>query len=88
MTSILKNVCIDKLNDIVNEYNNTYHKTNKIKYVDVKWSTYVFFGIENNAKDHKVMVGDHVRISNYKNIFAKDYTSNWSEGVFVIKKCD
>ena len=36
MTSILKNVCIDKLNDIVNEYNNTYHKTNKIKYVDVK----------------------------------------------------
>ena len=60
MTSISKNVYIDKLDDIVDEYNNTYHTT--------------------------IKVGDHVRISKYKNIFAKGYMPNWSEEVFVIKK--
>ena len=86
MTSISKNVYIDKLDDIVNEYNNTYHRTIKMKPVDVKDNTYIDFKKEVNDKDPKFKVGDHVRISKYKNIFAKRYTPNWSEEVFVIKK--
>ena len=69
MTSILKNVYIDKLDDIVNEYNNTYHRTIKIKPVDVKDNTYIDFEKEVNDKDPKFKVGDQVRISKYKNIF-------------------
>ena len=86
MTLISKNVYIDQLDDIVNEYNNTYHRTIKIKPVDVKDNTYIGFKKEVNDKDPKFKVGDHVRISKYKNIFAKGYTPNWSEEVFVIKK--
>ena len=86
MTSISKNVYIDKLDDIVNEYNNTYHRTIKMKPIDVKDNTYIDFKKEVNDKDPKFKVGDHVRISKYKNIFAKGYTPNWSEEVFVIKK--
>ena len=77
---------IDKLDDIVNEYNNTYHRTIKMKPVDVKDNTYIGFGKESNNKDPKFKVGDHVRISKYKNIFAKGYTPNWSEEVFLITK--
>ena len=65
MTSVSKNMYIDKLDDIVNEYNNTYHATIKMKPIDV------------NDKDPKFKVVDHVRISKYKNIFAKRYTPNW-----------
>ena len=86
MTSISKNVYIDKLDDIVDEYNNTYHRTIKMKPVDVKDNTYIDFKKEVNDKDPKFKVGDHVRISKYKNIFAEGYTSNWFEEVFVIKK--
>ena len=86
MTSISKTVYIDKLNDIVNEYNSTYHRTIKMKPVDVKDNTYTGFKKEVNDKDPKFKVGDHVRISQYKNIFAKGYTPNWSEEVSVIKK--
>ena len=86
MSSISKNVYIDKLDDIVNEYNNTYHRTIKMKPVDVKDNTYIDFKKEVNDKDPKFKVGDHVRISKYKNIFAKGYTPNWSEEVFVTKK--
>ena len=87
MTSISKTVCIDKLNDMVNEYNNNaYHRTIKMKPVDVKDNTYTNFKKEVNDKDPKFKVGDHVRISQYKNIFAKGYTPNWSEEGFVIKK--
>ena len=86
MTWISKNVYIDKLNDIVNEYNNTYHRTIKMKPVDVKGNTYIDFKKEVNDKDPKFKVGDHVRISKYKNIFAKEFTPTWSEEVFVIKK--
>ena len=71
MTSISKNVYIDKLDDIVNEYNNTYHRTIKLKPVDVKDNTYIDFNKEVNDKDPKCKVGDYVRISKYKNIFAK-----------------
>ena len=86
MTSISKNVYIDKLNDIVNEYNNAYHTTIKMKPVDVKDNTYIDFDKEVNDKDAKFQVGDHVRISKYKSTFAKGYTPNWSEEVFVISK--
>ena len=63
---------VDKLNDIVNKYKNTYHRTIKIK-ADVKNNTYINFGEESNTKDPKLKVGDHVGISKYKNIFAKRY---------------
>ena len=86
MAAISKNVYIDKLDDIVNEYNNTYHRTIKMKPVDVKDNTYIDFEKNVNDKDPKFKIGDHVRISKYKNIFAKGYMPNWSEEVFIINK--
>ena len=83
MTSISKNMCIDKLDDILNKYNNTYHSTIKMQPVDVKSSTYIDSSKEINDKDPKFKIGDIVRISKYKNIFAKGYVPNWSEEVFV-----
>ena len=85
MTSVSKTMYIDKLDDILNEYNNTYHRTIKIKPVDVKDNAYIDFSKEVNDKDSKFKVGDHIKISKYKNIFAKGYTPNLSE-VFVIKE--
>ena len=66
------------LDDIVNEYNNTYHRTTKMKHIDVKSNTYINIAKEGSDKDPKFKVGDHVRISKYKNIFAKGYTPNSS----------
>ena len=86
MTSISKNVYIDKLDDIVDEYNNTYHRSIKMKPVDIKDNTYIDFEKEVNDKDPKFKVGDYVRISKYKNIFTKGYIPNWSEEIFIIKK--
>ena len=86
MTSIAKIVYIDKLDDIVNKYNNTHHRTIKRKPVDVKSNTYIVSSKETNDKNPKFKIGDNVRISKYKNVFAKGYTPNWSEEVFVIKK--
>ena len=77
---------IDKLYDIVNEYNNTYDRTIKMKPIDVKDNTYVNIGKEVNDKGSKFKFGDHLRISKYKNIFAKCYTPNWSEEMFLIKE--
>ena len=71
MTSISKNVYINKLYDIVNEYNNTYHKTIKMKPIDVKDNTYLDFKKDVNDKDPNFKVNDHVRISKYKNMLAK-----------------
>ena len=79
VTLISKNVYIDILADIVDKYNNTYHRTIKMKHVDVKSSTYIDFNKDNNKEDPKFEVGNHVRISNYKNIFAKGFTPNRSE---------
>ena len=76
MTSISKYVYIDKSDDLVNEYNNTKHRTTKTKLIDVKDNAYIDFGKEVNENDPKIKVGDHVRISKYKNIFAKGYTPN------------
>ena len=86
MTAISKNVYINKLDDIVKEYNNTYHTLIKMKPVDVKDNTYIDFKEEVNDKNPKFKVGDRVRISKYKNIFAKGYMPNWSEEIFIIKK--
>ena len=86
MTSISKNIYIDKFDDIVNEYNNIYHGTIKMKPIDVKDNTYINISKELNDNDPKFKVGDHVRISKYKNILAEGYTPNWSEEVFVIKE--
>ena len=86
MTSISKNVYIDKLDDIEHKYNNKKHRTIKMKPIDVKDNTYIDFGKEANGNNPKFKVGDYVRISKYKNIFAKGYTPNWFEEVFVIKE--
>ena len=77
---------IYKLDDIVHKYNNKKHRTIKRKPIDVKDNTYIDFRKEVNDNDRKFKIGDHVRISKYKNIFAKGYTPNWSEEVFMIKK--
>ena len=71
MTSISKNVYINKLDDIVNEYNNTYHTTIKMKPIDVKDNTYINTDKETNDKDPKFKVGDRVRISKYKTFLLK-----------------
>ena len=86
MTSLSINVYIDKLGDMVNEYNNTYHRISNMKPIDVKDNTYIDFSKDVNDKVSKFKVGDHVRTSKYKNIFAKGYTPNCSEEDFVIKK--
>ena len=91
MTSMSKNVYINTLDDTVGEYNNTYHRTIKMKPIDVKDNTYVdsmelHSKKELNDKDPKFKVGDHVRISKYKYIFAKRYTPNLSEEVFISSK--
>ena len=75
---------IVKSDDIVGEYNNTYHI--KMKSVDVEDNTYINFNKEVNDKDPKFKAGNHVRLSKYKNIFGKGYTPNWSEEVFVVSK--
>ena len=74
MTAISKNVCFNVLNDIVDKYSNTYHKT--IKPIDVKSDSFTKYNEESNEKDSKFKVNDHVRISKYKNIFAKGYAPN------------
>ena len=96
MTLVSKNVYINKLEDIVREYNKTYLRTIKMKPVDVKYNIYIYIYIyiyicidfkkEVNDKNPKLKVGDRVIISKYKNIFAKGYTPNRSEDVFVIKQ--
>ena len=73
------------LDDIVDKYNNTVHRTTEIKPIDVTSDSYAKYNEDSNKKDPKFKVGDHARISKYKNIFAKGYTQNWSE-VFVVSK--
>ena len=81
MTAVSKNVSLDVLDDIVNKYNNTFHRTIKMKPIDVKSDSFAEYNVDSNEKDTKFKVGDHVRISQYKNIFAKGY-----EEVSVISK--
>ena len=86
MTTIGKNAYIDDLDDIVKKYNNTVHSSINMKPKDVTDDSFVEYSEETNEKDHKFKVGDNVRISKYKNIFAKGYTPNCSEKVFVVNK--
>ena len=86
MTAVPKNVYFDVLNDIVSEYNNTYHKIIKMKPVDVKSDSFAEYIEKSNEKDPKFKVGDNVKIAKYKNVFAKGYAPNWSEEIFVLKK--
>ena len=71
MTTVSKNVYFDVLDDIVHKYNNSYHKTIKMKPIDVKGDSFAEYNEESSEKDPKSKVGDHVKISRYKNIFAK-----------------
>ena len=86
MTTISKNIYFDVLDDIVDEYNNAYHKTIEMKPVDVGDDSFAEYNEESNEKDPKFKVGYHVRISKFKNVFAKGFTPNWSEEIFVVKK--
>ena len=81
-----KNMYFRVLNDIVDEYNNTYHRTIKMKPIDVKNDSFAGYNDKSNEKDPKFKENDHIRISKYRNVFAKGYASNWSEEIFVIKK--
>ena len=93
MTSLSKNVYINELDDIVKyqskyneKHNNKYHSAIKMKPIDVKSNTYIDSSNDINDKNPKFKIGDKVRISKYKNVFAKGYTANMSEQVFKIKK--
>ena len=94
MTATGKNVYYDVLDDIVNKYNTTKHSTIKMKPIDVKDNKRVYID-EHNEKDttkssslerSRFKVGDRVRISKFKNIFAKEYTPNWSREIFIANK--
>ena len=76
----------DKLDNIASEYNNAYQRTIKTKSVDVKSGNYIKYNVDSKDKDPKFKIGDHIKLSKYKNNFAKEYTSNWSEEVFAITK--
>ena len=69
MTAVPKNVYFDVLNDIVDKYNNIYHNSIKMKHTDIKSNSYAEYNVDSNAKNAKFEIGDHVRISRYKNIF-------------------
>ena len=86
MTATGKNVYYDVLDDLVNKYNNTKHSTIKMKPIDVKNDNKIVYIDEHNEKDSRFKVGDSVRISKFKNIFAKGYTPNWSKEIFIVNK--
>ena len=86
MNSISKNVYIDKLDDIVIKYNNTYQRTIILESFIARSNTYINCSKETNDKDSKFKIGGVVRISRYIKIFGKDYVSNWSEELFVINR--
>ena len=86
MTAISKNVYFNVLEDSVNKYDNTVHRTIKMKPIDITDDFYAEYNEDSNKRNPKFKVGDHVRICKYKNIFARGYVSNWSEEIFLIKK--
>ena len=78
---------LDVLDNIVDKYNNTYHETVKMKRsINVKCDSFAESNEESKEKNPRFKVGDHVRISKYKNIFTKGYAPNWSEESFVVRK--
>ena len=86
MTTIGESFYFNDLDDIVKKYNSIVHSSIKMKPKDVTDDSFVEYSEETNEKDPKFKVGDNVRISKYKNIFAKGYTPNWSKEVFVVNK--
>ena len=86
MKAISKNVYFDVLDDIVNKYNNTVHRTIKMKPIDVTDDCYSEYNEDFNKNYPKFKVGGHARISKHKNVFPKKYTPNLSEEVFVVSK--
>ena len=86
MTATGKNVCYDVLDDVVNKYNNTKHSIIKMKPIDVGDNNKRVYIDEHNEKDSRFKVGDRVRISKFKNIFAKGYTPNWSKEIFILNQ--
>ena len=85
MTAVSKKFYFD-VSHLVDKYNNVFHRTIKMKPIDVNSDSYAEYNLGSNEKDPKFKVGDHMRISKYTNIFAKGYTPNWSEEVFVESK--
>ena len=85
MTATGKNIYYDVLDDVVNKHNNTKHSTFKMKPIDVKDHKRGYID-EDNEKESIFKVGDRVRISKFKNIFAKGYTPNWSKEIFIVDK--
>ena len=79
MTAISKNVFFDVLDDIIDKCNNTAHRSIKMKPIEIASGSYAEYNKDSNERDPKFKVGNHVRISKYKNIFGKGYTQNWSE---------
>ena len=86
MAAISKNVYIDLLDNIVDKYNNTVHRSIKMEPIDGSSNSYAEYNEDSNKKDPKFKVGDHNRTSKYKISFAKVYTQNWSEEIFVVSK--
>ena len=86
MRAIKTNIYFDVLGDNANKCNNTVHRTIQMKPIEITDDYYVESNEDFNRKDPKFKVADHVRISKYKNMFAKWYTPNWSEEVFIINK--
>ena len=85
MTATGKNVYYDVLDDIINKYNNTKHSTIKMKQIGAKNNKRVYID-EHNEKDSRFKIGDRVRISKFKNIFAKGYTPDWSREIFIVNE--
>ena len=88
MTDTGKKVYYDVLDDVVKKYNNTKHSIIKMKPIDVRDNNKRVYIDEHNEKDSRFKVGDRVRISKFKNIFAKGYASNWSSEIFIVDKVD
>ena len=87
MTVVSKKVYyFDVLDAIVNKYNNTVHRSIKMRPIDVTSDSYAEYSEDSNVTKPKFNVGDYVRISKYKKIFAKGCTQNRSEEVFVVSK--
>ena len=79
MTAVSKDIYFDVLDNIVDKYGNTYHRTIATKPIDVKPDSYAEYNVDSNDKDSKFRIGHHVRISRYKNIFPEGYAPNWSK---------
>ena len=86
MVAVSKDVYFDVLDDFVDNYNNAVHRTIKMKPINVTSDSYAEYNEDSNVTKPKFKVGDDVRISKYKNIFAKGYTQNWLEEVLLLVK--